>query len=80
MGFSITQHFKDLLLFHLIKEFLCCDAIIKEKDKYVIRYRTDNFSLVCENIIPFYSNNVLQSSKVENYLDFSKVSKKIKDK
>ena len=53
---------------------------MQEKGKDVVRYRTDNFLHIYENIIPFFSNNALQSSKNQNYLDFSKVSEIIKSK
>jgi hypothetical protein len=42
--------------------------------KDVVRYRTDNFLHIYENIIPFFSKHALQSSKNQNYLDICKAS------
>lgn len=78
--FTIAQHSRDLLLFQLIKEFLGVGNIVQEKAKDVVRFRTDNFLQIYENIIPFFSNNALKSSKSQNYLDFCKASELIKSK
>jgi len=53
---------------------------VQEKGKDVVIYRTDNFLHSYENIIPFFSNNALQSSNNQNYLDFCKASEIIKTK
>jgi len=42
--------------------------------KDVVRYRTDNFLHIYENIIPFFSKYALQSSKNQNYIDICKAS------
>jgi len=67
LAFTITQHSRDLLLFQLIKEFLAVGNVVQEEGKDVVRYRTDNFLHIYENIIPFFSKNALQSSKNQNY-------------
>ena len=54
MGFSLVQHSRDLLLFNSIKEFMGICSILEEKDKDVVRFRVDKFSIIYEHIIPFY--------------------------
>jgi len=55
-------------------------SILEEKDKDVVRFRVDKFSIIYEHIIPFFWNNALQSSKSKDYLDFCKASKIINNK
>jgi hypothetical protein len=58
----------------------------EEKDKDVVRFRVDKFSIIYEHIIPFFGNNALQSSKSKDNppafarVDFCKASKIINNK
>ena len=77
-SFRLTPHPRDILLFHMIKEFLGGGYVIEENTKVV--YRTDNFNFIYEKIIPIFSNNALQSNKNTDSLNFFRSYKIIKNK
>ena len=78
--FSLTQHSRDLLLFKLIIEFLGFGILVDEKSRDVVRIRTENFQIIYENVIPFFTNYPLESSKLLNFQDFCKACDLIKEK
>ena len=78
--FSLVQHSRDLLLFKLILEYLGYGNLIIESKKEVVRIRIENFKLISEHVIPFFTNYPLQSSKLLNYIDFCKACDLIKEK
>ena len=79
-GFSLVQHNRDILLFKLLKEFLGGGSIIEERNKNVVRFRAEKLAFMLEVIIPLFSKNPLQSSKVKDYLDFCSACQLIKGK
>lgn len=79
-GFSLVQHSRDLLLFKLIQEYLGYGNLIEENNKEVVRFKVENFKLISEQIIPFFTKNSLQSSKLLNFIDFCKACALIKEK
>lgn len=79
-AFILAQHSRDTTLFYLIKEFLSGGSVIKETTKPVVRYRSDNLSLILEVIIPLFDKNPLQSRKLKDYLSFCLVCQLMKNK
>jgi hypothetical protein len=71
---------RDLLLFKVIKDYLGYGNLIEEGNKEVVRLKVENFNLISEQVIPFFMNNSLQSSKLENFTDFSLACDLIKQK
>jgi hypothetical protein len=68
------------LLFKLIQEYLGYGNLIEENNKEVVRFKVENFKLISEQIIPFFTKNSLQSSKLLNFIDFCKSFALIKEK
>lgn len=68
--FSLTQHSRDLSLFQLIIEYLGYGVLISDKSKDTVRIRIEDLQIILENVIPFFTNYPLQSSKLLNFLDF----------
>jgi hypothetical protein len=58
-GFSLVQHSRDLLLFKVIQEYLGYGNLVEESNKEVVRLRVENFKLISEQIIPFFTKNSL---------------------
>jgi hypothetical protein len=54
--------------------------LIIESKKEAVRIRIENFKLISEHVIPFFTNYPLQSSKLLNFIDFCKACDLIKDK
>nr|QIJ45931.1 hypothetical protein [Calonectria ilicicola]QIJ45956.1 hypothetical protein [Calonectria ilicicola] len=79
-GFSLVQHSRDLLLFKLIKEYLGYGNFIEENNREVVRIKVENFKLITEQVIPFFVNNPLQSSKLLEFTDFCRACDLIKEK
>lgn len=79
-GFSLVQHNRDTFLFKLFKEFLGGGFTIEEKNRNVVRFRSERLSFMLEVIIPLFNDNLLQSSKLKNYLSFRLACQLIKDK
>lgn len=77
---SITQHSRDIFLFNLIKEFLGGGFLIKEKNKNVIRYRSEKLPFIVDTIIPLFNIYQLQSRKIKDYFDFSLACKLLSEK
>ena len=69
-GFSLVQHSRDLLLFKVIQEYLGYGNLVEEK-REVVRLKVENFKLIWEQVLPFFTNNPLQSSKKLNFNSFS---------
>lgn len=78
MVFTIVQNSRDIFLFETIKTFLGCENIYK--DKSAVRFIIEKFSSIEEKILPFFFNYSLQTSKINNFIDFCKVYDLIKDK
>jgi len=78
--FSLVQHSRDLVLFKLIVDYLGYGNLIEEGNKEVVRIRVENFKLISEQILPFFINNPLQSSKLLDFIDFCKACDLIKEK
>jgi len=68
------------VLFKLILDYLGYGNLIEEGNKEVVRIRVENFKLISEQVIPFFINNPLQSSKLLNFIDFCKACDLIKEK
>lgn len=79
-GYSLVQHSRDLLLFNLIKDYLGYGNLIEERNREVVRIKIENFKLITEQVIPFFINNPLQSSKLLDFNDFCKACDLIKEK
>jgi len=78
-GFSLVQHSRDLLLFKVIQEYLGYGNLVEEKIE-VVRLKVENFKLIWEQVLPFFTNNPLQSSKKLNFNDFCSACDIIKKK
>lgn len=78
-AFSLVQHSRDLLLFQIIQEYLGYGNLIDSTEN-VVRLTVEKFQLISEQVIPFYVNNPLQSSKLMNFTDFCKACDLIKKK
>ena len=78
--FILAQHSRDIILFNLIKNFLNGGFLVKEKNKNVIRYRSERLSFIINTIIPLFNSHLLQSKKVLNFVDFSLACKLLNNK
>jgi hypothetical protein len=68
------------LLFKVIQEYLGYGNLVEESNKEVVRLKVENFKLISEQIIPFFTKNSLQSSKLLNFTDFCRACVLIKEK
>ena len=78
--FSLVQHSRDIILFNLIKDFLGGGFIVEERNKNVIRYRSEKLSFIINIIIPLFYSHSLQSKKVLDFIDFSLACKLLNSK
>lgn len=79
--FSISQHIRDLSLFHKIKDFLACGVIeTKRSRENEVVYSVYKYSDIIEKVLPFFVNNKIVGVKYKNFLDFRKASLLFEDK
>ena len=73
--FSITQHIRDIDLFHKIKHFMSCGIIETKKSRInEVVYCVYKHSDILEKVIPFFSHNKIVGVKLNDFLDFRKAN------
>lgn len=76
----VLHNIQEIYFYLLIIEFLSFGILVDEKSRNVVRIRTENFKIISEYVIPFFTNYPLESSKLLNFQDFCKICDLIKEK
>jgi len=77
--FSISQHIRDIDLFHKIKDFIACGVIETKKSRInEVVFCVYKYSDIIEKVIPFFLNNKIIGAKHKDFLDFYKAMSIIK--
>ena len=78
LRFQITQQNRDKFLMEKLVSYLGC-GFISERDD-IVDFIVTNFTDITDKIIPFFEKYQIVGVKFDNYNDFCKVAKLIKDK
>nr|YP_010743645.1 hypothetical protein QAZ32_mgp48 [Diaporthe sojae]WET30391.1 hypothetical protein [Diaporthe sojae] len=78
LRFQITQQSRDKRLMEKIVNYLGCGFISERSD--IVDYHVTKIMDITDKIIPFFEKYTLIGVKLENFYDFCKVAKLVKDK
>jgi hypothetical protein len=67
--FYIIQHSRDIIVLHKIKKYFNC-GVVKRNNGDIMSYNVRNLKHLNEIIIPFFSKNMLLTSKKFNFIKF----------
>jgi hypothetical protein len=79
LEFIITQHERDVLVLHAIRDYFGCGLVRRNKgstDK-VWAYRVRDLKSIGEKIIPFFDKDTLLTTKKYNFKKFKQIYLKI---
>lgn len=76
--FILVQHLRDEQLMKNIKEYFDCGFL--QKNKETVQFTISNFIDLTEKVIPFFENHPIMGVKNEDFLDWCKAAKMIKNK
>jgi hypothetical protein len=78
LRFQITQQSRDKFLMERLVSYLGCGFISERGD--IVDFQVTKFMDITDKIIPFFEKYPIIGVKLDNYNDFCKVAKLIRDK
>lgn len=78
LKFQITQQARDKFLMERLVSYLGCGFISERGD--IVDFQVTKFTNIVEKIIPFFEKYHIIGVKLDNYHDFCKATKLIRDK
>jgi len=78
LKFTISQHFRDRLLFNSLLQYLGCGRL--EETPIIVRLVISKFEDIQQKVLPFFAKYPLLGVKRLDYADFCKVAELMKNK
>ena len=81
LRFQITQHYRDIVLMkNLINIWNCGNVVIKDSKHSIVDFKINKFTVIHNEIIPFFQKYPIQGVKGLDYLDWCKVAELMQNK